>query len=116
MKKFLLLILLIIAGYFFHPFLLGKSGRFLVVDEAPAKSDSVLVLNSGLEYHPRLIQAASLFNERWAESIIINGNRKTDVFPGSPSDSFSDGNQGLSLLEVGFLRLRGDSGSVSGTW
>ena len=81
MKKiaFLLFVVLLIAGYFFSPIFLSAIGRYLVVDDPPSKCDAVLVLNTGLEYHPRLIEAAGLFNAGWTEFVVINGNRKTDV-------------------------------------
>jgi len=50
-----------------------------VFDEEPVHSDAIVVLATGVEYYPRLIEAAGLYNNGLAESIIINGNRKTDV-------------------------------------
>jgi uncharacterized SAM-binding protein YcdF (DUF218 family) len=49
------------------------------VDEKPFKSDAVIVLNTGDEYYPRLIQAADLYRGGLAEQVVINGNRKTDA-------------------------------------
>jgi len=53
-------------------------GDLIVVNDTPSRSDAVVVLNSGLEYYPRLIQAADLFRRGLAEHVVINGNRKTD--------------------------------------
>ena len=43
--------------------ILTSIGEFLVVDEPPVKSDAVVVLNTGLEFYPRLIQAAALYKQ-----------------------------------------------------
>lgn len=71
-----LLILLAVSGA--RPLLVAM-GRFLVVDEDPVKSDAIVVLNTGVEIYPRLIQAARLHTEGWAETVVINGARKSDV-------------------------------------
>ena len=49
------------------------------MQDAPGHCDAVVVLNTGLEYYPRLIEAASIFKGGWADQVVINGNRKTDV-------------------------------------
>ena len=54
-------------------------GKFLVVDEPPVKSDAVVVLNTGLEFYPRLIQAAALYKQGMAGKVVVNGNRKSDA-------------------------------------
>jgi uncharacterized SAM-binding protein YcdF (DUF218 family) len=59
--------------------LLGMIGRFIVQDQAAAASDAVVVLYTGTEYYPRLIQAAQLYREGLAAKVVINGNRKTDT-------------------------------------
>jgi uncharacterized SAM-binding protein YcdF (DUF218 family) len=69
-----IILLYSISGRLFHDL-----GEFLVQDEKPDYSDAIVVLNSGDEYYPRLIEAAELYNNGLAERIIINGNRKTDV-------------------------------------
>ena len=53
-------------------------GDFLVYDDPLERSDAAVVLNTGLEYYPRLIEAASIYKNDLAEKVIINGNRKTD--------------------------------------
>ncbi|MFC1862367.1 YdcF family protein [Thermodesulfobacteriota bacterium] len=42
------------------------------------KSDAIVVLNTGMDYYPRLIESADLFKRGLAEKIVLNGNRKTD--------------------------------------
>jgi uncharacterized SAM-binding protein YcdF (DUF218 family) len=59
--------------------ILTAVGGFPVVDEEPAPSDAVVVLNTGMEYYPRLIEAAELFRKGFVGRIVINGNRKTEV-------------------------------------
>jgi len=67
------------AVYLFSASILTAIGNFIVIDEKPVRSDAVVVLNSGVEYYPRLIEAASLYNRGFAQTVVINGNRKTDV-------------------------------------
>jgi uncharacterized SAM-binding protein YcdF (DUF218 family) len=53
-------------------------GDMIVVSDRPSPSDAAVVLNTGLEYYPRLIQAADLYRRGLAANVVINGNRKTD--------------------------------------
>ena len=71
--------LLAVLIYFFSGSILCKFGKFLVLDEKPVHSDAVVVLFTGVEYYPRLIEAAELFREGFGRKVVINGNRKTDV-------------------------------------
>ena len=54
-------------------------GCLIVVDENPPHADAVVVLNTGVEYYPRLIQTAEIYRQGLAENVVINGNRKTDA-------------------------------------
>jgi uncharacterized SAM-binding protein YcdF (DUF218 family) len=65
--------------YVFSGSILAYVGGFLVVDEKPVRSEAVVVLNTEMEYYPRLIEAADLYRLRLARKIVINGNRKTDA-------------------------------------
>ena len=38
-----------------------------------------MVLNTGVEYYPRLIEASKLYGKGHAGKVVINGNRKTHV-------------------------------------
>ncbi len=67
------------AAVGFGPSILGSIGRFPVHDDPPTPSDAVVVLYTGVEYYPRLIEAARLYNAGLAKTILLNGNRKTDV-------------------------------------
>jgi len=57
----------------------GQLGQFLICDQKPVASDAIVVLNTGVEYYTRLIEAADLFRKGFAQKVVINGNRKTDV-------------------------------------
>lgn len=71
--------LLFLALYLLSAPILGWLGHLIVVDEKPSKSDAVVVLNSGVEYYPRLIEAADLYNRGLASKVVINGNRKNEA-------------------------------------
>jgi len=78
--KFAFFILIAAAAvYQFSDPILKPMGSFIVKDDNPVRSDAIVVLNSGVEYYPRLIEAASLYNRGFAQTVVINGNRKTDV-------------------------------------
>ena len=57
--------------------ILRTMGGLIVVDEIPPRADAVVVLNTGVEYYPRLIQAADIYRRGLVEHLVINGNRKT---------------------------------------
>jgi uncharacterized SAM-binding protein YcdF (DUF218 family) len=59
--------------------ILSQLGQFLICDQKPVASDAIVVLNTGVEYYPRLIEAAYLFRKGLAQKVVINGNRKSDV-------------------------------------
>jgi len=80
--------LLIVLAYFGVPYVLRKAGELLVVDEPPAKSDAVVVLSTGVEYYPRLVEAATLYARSMTDYVVINGNRKTDVLRGLEQQGF----------------------------
>jgi len=73
------LIILCALLYLFSLNILNFLGAFPVRDDNPAPADAVVVLCSGVEYYPRLIEAADLFRKGLAPFIVINGNRKTDI-------------------------------------
>lgn len=73
-----LFFLLAALSLFFSDQLLQGIGAFLVVDEVPVASDVAVVLNTGIEIYPRLIEAARLYKQGYARKIVVNGNRKTD--------------------------------------
>ncbi|EFK08356.1 conserved hypothetical protein [delta proteobacterium NaphS2] len=50
-----------------------------MLDEKPEPSDAVVVLYTGVEYYPRLMEAASLYVKGSVGKAVINGNRKNDA-------------------------------------
>lgn len=77
-------ILIIAAGiaillYVFRAGWLGYLGRSLVADNLSATADVAVVLSTGVDYLPRLLQAAHLYREKRVNKILINGNRKTNA-------------------------------------
>ena len=82
--------LLVIAAALaiFSKIILIQIGEFLVMDEKPVCSDAIVVLSTGVEYYPRLIEAASLLRKGVAKRIMVNGNRKTDVLRGLEEKGF----------------------------
>jgi len=74
-----LLIVLLSISFLFVRKVLPLAGEFLIMDSEVSHSDVVVVLNGGVDYYPRLIEAASIYNNGLAGQIIVNGNRKTDV-------------------------------------
>lgn len=81
MKKLLAgTIVILFFLYLASPWLLTRAGEFLVVEaESIEKADAVVVLRTGVDYLPRLMQAAALYRQELVYLVVINGNRKTDV-------------------------------------
>lgn len=79
-KRIIILILIVITLLLFlwKSILIGL-GSFLIYDETPIQADAIVVLNTGVEYYSRLIEAADLYNKGYADRIIINGDRKMDI-------------------------------------
>lgn len=73
------LFLIALVLYFSMGRILHGLGEFIVHDEPAAPSDIVVVLNTGQEYYPRLIEAADLYRNGFAKRVLINGNRKNDA-------------------------------------
>ena len=81
MKKKLLIITAagILLLFLFRATWLAYLGNGLVVDDVNAKADVAIVLTTGVDYLPRLLQAAQLYRNNRVKNILINGNRKTDA-------------------------------------
>ena len=73
------MIFLIALLIFFLPnHFLPPVANFLILDEQPEHVDAVVVLSTGMEYFSRLIEAADLYKNGYADIVVINGNRKND--------------------------------------
>lgn len=84
MRSRIVILISIIFGFVVAVYLLSRPmlflvGTIIVLDEKPVVSDAIIVLKTGVEYYPRLIEAADLYRKGYAKKIVINGNRKTDV-------------------------------------
>jgi uncharacterized SAM-binding protein YcdF (DUF218 family) len=81
MRRRILLSLILIFGllFVFRSAWLGALGHALVEDDPAASADVAIVLATGVDYPPRLIQAARLYRDKRVKYVLINGNRKTDV-------------------------------------
>jgi uncharacterized SAM-binding protein YcdF (DUF218 family) len=73
------ILFLFLVCYSASGLILSAMGNFLVLDENPVQTDAVVVLNTGVEYYPRLIEAAEIYNRGNIEKVVINGNRKSDI-------------------------------------
>ena len=93
-KKYYLLafpLFLALFIYLFYGTLLRWIGHWIVLDERPSSADAVVVLNTGLEYYPRLMQAAEIYGRGHVKEVIINGNRKTDTLRELEAKGFEPG-------------------------
>ena len=81
MKKFVTAaVILLVVAYLIAPWFLTQAGKFLVVNSEPIEqANAVVVLSTGVDYLPRLMQAAALHRQGLARLVVINGNRKTEV-------------------------------------
>ena len=79
---------LLVIGIAFSGVLLRLLGNLIVADEKTSPADAIVVLNTGIEYYPRLIQAADLYRQGLAANVVINGNRKTDTLRNLDSNGF----------------------------
>ena len=81
MRRRLLLTLILITGllFFFRSAWLGALGHALVEDNKSATADVAVVLLTGVDYPPRLMQAAHLYHEGRVNKVLINDNRKSDA-------------------------------------
>ena len=108
-RSLFILIPIILALFlvFFSKPILHKMGSLLLVDETPMPSDAVVILTTGTEYYPRLIQAADIYRRKLVPKVIFNGNRKTDTLRDLEAKGFtrscpwySDSVRILTLLGV----------------
>ena len=76
--------------WFFSVSILTMVGQFLICDQKPVASDVIVVLYTGVEYYPRLVEAANLYEKGYARKVVINGNRKTDALRSIEARGFAE--------------------------
>jgi uncharacterized SAM-binding protein YcdF (DUF218 family) len=76
----LILILFVISIFwlFVWPKILTVTGRFLIKNDLPHHADAVVVLYTGVDYYPRLMEAAWVYRKGIVKRVVIDGNRKND--------------------------------------
>jgi uncharacterized SAM-binding protein YcdF (DUF218 family) len=78
-RKIFLIILVFAFLVVTHEKMLSGIGSILVVEDIPQKAEAAVVLNTGVDIYPRLIEAADLYRKVKVDRVVINGNRKTDT-------------------------------------
>ena len=78
-KKILFVVTGSLSAVFFQGQLVRLPGHSLIVDNPSATADVAIVLTTGVDYLPRLLQAAQLYRDNRVKKVLINGNRKTDA-------------------------------------
>lgn len=83
--------------------ILTGMGNFLVRDDVPPSADAAVVLSTGIEYFPRLFEAADLYQRGIVDTVVINGNRRSAalrklIARGYDPGDWSEGS--LSMLEL----------------
>ena len=73
------LVLIVVGLYLLSGPLLRAIGGFLILDELPRSSEGVVVLHTGVDYYPRLMEAARLYKAGLVERVVIDGNRKSEA-------------------------------------
>ena len=71
----LFLLFVLIGVFLLSDKILKYIGETLIYDDMPVESDTAVILNTGVEYYPRLIEAASIYKKGLAKKIIINGTQ-----------------------------------------
>jgi uncharacterized SAM-binding protein YcdF (DUF218 family) len=78
-RKIFLIVLVIAFLVVTHEKLLTGIGSVLVMEDIPQKAEAAVILNTGVDIYPRLIEAANLYRKVKVDKVVINGNRKTDT-------------------------------------
>jgi uncharacterized SAM-binding protein YcdF (DUF218 family) len=75
----IIIFIVVLLVYVLSGTIMTAVGEFLVLTEEPVRSDAAVVLSTGVEYYPRLMEAAKLFRDGLAARVAINGNRKSET-------------------------------------
>ena len=76
--------------FFLSAPMLTFPGRWLLLDKKPERSDAVVVLYTGVDYYPRLMEAANLYEKDYVEKVVVNGNRKSDALRSIEARGFKE--------------------------
>ena len=87
-RKIFLVVLVFALLVMIHGKILTGIGSLLVVQDIPPKAEAAVVLNTGVDIYPRLMEAANLYTQETAAKVVINGNRKTDILRGLESSGY----------------------------
>jgi uncharacterized SAM-binding protein YcdF (DUF218 family) len=87
-RKIFLVVLVLGFLVLIHEKILTGIGSILVVKDIPQKADAAVVLNTGVDIYPRLMEAAHLYTKIKVDKVVINGNRKTDILRGLESRGY----------------------------
>jgi len=74
------LIVFVLAGVVFYRSILGALGSWLVVQDAPARSDAIIVLSGDSPRAPRAARAAELYRAGWAPVVVASGTALRSYF------------------------------------
>jgi uncharacterized SAM-binding protein YcdF (DUF218 family) len=78
-RKIFLLFLVLAFLAVIHGKILTGIGSLLIVEDVPERADAAVVLYTGVDIYPRLMEAADLYRKLKVEKVVINGNRKTNI-------------------------------------
>jgi uncharacterized SAM-binding protein YcdF (DUF218 family) len=88
LRKIFLAVLILALLAVLHEKILTGMASFLVQEDIPQKSDAAVVLYTGVDIYPRLIEAADLYKKSTIEKVVIYGNRKTEILRDLESTGF----------------------------
>lgn len=87
-RKIFLVLILLAFLVVIHEKILSGIGSFLVVQDTPKKAEAAVVLNTGIDIYPRLMEAANLYKHVKVDRVVINGNRKSDILRGLENNGY----------------------------
>ena len=87
-RKIFLVLLVLAFLVVIHEKILFGMGSLLVVQNIPRKAEAAVVLNTGVDIYPRLMEAAKLYKQVKVDKVVINGNRKTEILRDLESQGF----------------------------
>jgi len=98
LRKIFLAVLILTLLAVLHQKILTGIGSFLVQEDIPQTSDAAVVLYTGVDIYPRLIEAADLYKKSTIEKVVINGNRKTEILLDLESSGYAPPVSGMLMI------------------